>query len=157
MSPTIIFIGLAIVLLILVFLSRRRFGWLALALAAGYVLGQIWSYEVGLFLQVLNVVPDGLPLEAVSTVVVTLLPMLILLFRGPKYNTTLGRIVSAILTVVLASTLLAEPLQQLAIDENIYSLIATYKNIIVGFGLILATIDLLVAKFSDNSDKRSRR
>jgi hypothetical protein len=146
MNAILIFGGLAIVLFAASLFSKRRFGVLGLALAAGSILSGIWDGTAGLLVSLVNVVPKGSWTEAVTKVLVVLAPAIILLFHGVTYKTMPARILGSLLFTVLALTFLVEPLSTvLATDplskEVIGWLRANYSALI-SLGLILAVLDL---------------
>lgn len=93
------------------YFSRRRFGMLALGLAAGSVLSSIWSTEASYIVSSLNIVPSGSATSGFSILIVTLLPAVVLMFKGPKHRSMPVRIISS-----LAFALLGVSLTMTAID-----------------------------------------
>ena len=160
MSTTIILIGLVAIIFVTDFFTKRRFGRLGLALAAGSVLSTIWAYEAELILEALDVAPAGSPTNAIALSAITLLPMVVLLFHGPRYKTLVGRIIGSLLTTVLAMAFLVEPLGRvLAVDgsgADIYSWFTTHKDIVISVGLVLAVGDLLITRSNHSADRRRR-
>ena len=78
----IIYILIIIILLFFAaFITKKRFGLLGLALAAGSILSGIWSYEAGLIPSLFNI-PSGSLTSAVVSSVIILLPAGVLLFHG---------------------------------------------------------------------------
>jgi hypothetical protein len=109
-----------------------------------------------------GIIPPSLSIHAVTLAVITLLPMIILLFHGPRYKTLVSRIIGSLLITVLALAFLVGPLgQALVIDgsgADIYSWFVSHKDIVISAGLVLAVGDLLITKSSSHSTgKRSRR
>lgn len=146
----IIVIALAIILFGLVFLTRRRFGLLGLALGAGATLASLWGYEAGIVLASTGVIPDGQATGAIAVAAITLLPALLLLGRGKKTKKVGIKVTSSLLFVILSLTLLAESLSTaLPLDATgivIYTTLLQYRDVIVSVGLVAALIDILVAK-----------
>ena len=102
MELSFILIGVAAVLFVLAYATKRRFGVLGLGLAAGYVVSQLWQNDIPSAVQAIGVDLGTVPLETVVTLVVLLLPSLVLLFGGPVYKTKRGRFIGALLYVVVA-------------------------------------------------------
>src|SRR6218665_3884594 len=110
MTPILILAGIAIVLFAGAFISKRRFGLLGLALTAGATLSTIWSYDAGLVVSSLGIVPEGAITQAATQSLVVLLPAILLLFHGYAYKNMVSRIIGSLLFAILALAFLVEPI-----------------------------------------------
>lgn len=161
MMPIIILGILAIVLFAVAFVSKRRFGLLGLALTAGATLSTIWSYDAGLMVSSLGILPEGVITQAATQSLVVLLPAILLLFHGYAYKRVPGRIVGSLLFTVLALAFLVEPLSYAlpldGIGGQVYSVIRSYKDVIISAGVILAVTDLFFTKPVHLADKEKKK
>jgi hypothetical protein len=150
MNVVVIFALLAVVLFVSAFITRRRFGLLGLALAAGSILSTIWSYDAGLVVGTIGIFPSGPLTTAITLALIVLLPAVVLLFHGYTYKNIVSRIIGALLFTLLALAFLVEPLGfALPLDgigANIYSELVKYKEVIISIGMIAAVIDLFFTK-----------
>ncbi len=162
MNVVIVFAILAVVLFVSAFITRRRFGLLGLALAAGSILSTIWSFDAGLVVGALGLFPSGPLTTAMTLSLIVLLPAIVLLFHGHTYKNVVSRIVGSLLFTLLALAFLVEPLGfALPLEgygANVYSQIVIYKEVIISIGMILAVIDLFFTKpAAPLIDRRSKR
>ena len=150
MIPIIVFAGVALILFVGAYVSKRRFGLLGLALTAGATLSSIWTYDAGLLVSSLGLVPEGVITQAVTQSLVVLLPAILLLFHGYSYKSKLSRLVGSLLFTVLALAFLVEPigyaLPLSGFGATVYETLKQYKSLIVSIGVILAVIDLFFTK-----------
>lgn len=161
MNVVIVFGVIAVLLFSAAFVTRRRFGLLGLALAAGSILSTIWSYDAGLVVSAVGIVPPGTLTTAATLSLIVLLPAIILLFHGYTYKTLVGRIVGAALFTLLALAFLVQPLGgALRLDgmgANIYEQLVHYKEAIISICTVLAVVDLFLTKpAAPFRDRRSR-
>lgn len=149
MDVLVLFTIISVGLFATVFITKRRFGLLGLALAAGSILSGLWSYEGGLVASMFNV-PSSPLTTVIISVVILLLPAALLLFYSEKYKTVLGRAIGAALFTLLAMAFLIDPLARVVtpqgLGQEIFSWISEYKSLIIGLGLIFAISDLLLTK-----------
>lgn len=159
MEIIIICAVIAVVLFVSAFITRRRFGLLGLALAAGSILSSIWGYDIGLAASSFNI-PSGPMASAIILSIVILLPAGILLFHGYTYKTLIGRVVGASLFTLLALAFLLDPLGHILMPvgfgANVYQMLVNNKSLIIGAGLIVAVIDLFLTKPAHLSDRRHK-
>lgn len=150
MSFVVIFLGIVVALFAVVFFTRRRFGILGLALAAGAILSNLWVGDLTPIIAGAGVVVVKPPLESVIATGLTLLPAVILLASGPTHKGSIQRAVGAAAFAVLAVALLLEPLSvALVIDaagKPLYDFFAQYRAIIITMCLIFAVGDILLTK-----------
>jgi hypothetical protein len=147
-----VFIGsviIAVLIFVAAFITKRRFGFLGLALAAGSILSGIWGYDIGLEASAFGA-PSGLLTTAVVSCLITLFPAGLLLFHGDKYKTMIGRVVGAGLFTLLAVAFLIEPLSHAVTPQGFGSEIFTWlvnnRTTVIGSGLTLAIFDLILTK-----------
>lgn len=156
-----VFIGLALILFIGSFLSKRRFGLLGLALTAGATLSTIWSYDAGLLIASTGLVPSGPMTNAVALSLVVLMPVIVLLFHGYRYKALFSRIIGSLLFTVLALAFLLEPigfaLPLEGTSAYLYNQALSYKDLVISVGVILAVIDLFFTKPAHVAEKNSKK
>ena len=161
MIVPIVFIGLALVLFSLAFISKRRFGLLGLALTAGATLSAMWSYDAGLVISSTGLVPDGPMTNAVALSLVVLLPAIVLLFHGYKYKDVFSRIIGSLFFTVLALAFLVEPIGfALPLEGTsafLYNQALNYKDIVISVGVILAVVDLFFTKPAHKAEKEGKK
>lgn len=150
MIPIFVIAGVFVALFLGSFFSKRRFGFLGLALAAGATLSTIWDYDAGLLLSSTGLVPNGPLTQAVTLSTIVLLPALLLFFHGQKYHKVFPRIIGSLLFASLGLAFLIEaigyalPLEGLS--ATVYAEIVAYKGIIISVGLVAAIVDLFFTK-----------
>lgn len=146
-----IVLGIVFVLLFgLAFITKRRYGALGLALAAGSMISSLWAETLTPIVQNAGLVVQNPPLITVVSVVLVLLPAFILLFSGPSYQSKPKRALGALLFASLAFSLLIEPLGSALVLQDqgklIYDAVFNNRVYIVTVGLILAVFDLLTVQ-----------
>ncbi|MCB9820227.1 hypothetical protein H6796_02935 [Candidatus Nomurabacteria bacterium] len=152
-------IAIATVLLFaLAFATKRRFGVLGLALAAGAMLSELWAEKLTPFFSEAGLVIETPPLQTVIAVALVLMPALLLLFSGPSYQDKVMRVVGAACFAILAAALLIDPLGSGLVlvgdGREIYNFIITNKVYIVTTGLMVALIDILGVHTSKRAYKK---
>lgn len=147
MNVAIVFAVVLLILFILAFLTKRRFGVLGLALAAGSMLSELWAAKLTPLVHDAGLVVQSPPLLTLVSVVLVLLPALLLLFSGPSYRDMPKRIIGAFLFAALAFALLIQPLGSGMVLQGegrvVYEFFDTNRVYIVTAGLIIALLDLL--------------
>lgn len=150
MSFLVIFLMVIGVLFATSFLTKRRFGVLGLALAAGAMLSTLWVGNLTPIIASAGFVIVKPPLESLVSAGLILAPALLLLSSGPTYKTMRQRVIGAAAFAILATSLLLEPLgSALVIDsvgKPVYEFFVKYHAVIVTVALVLALLDLLVTK-----------
>lgn len=146
----IIVVAIGVILFGLAFLSKRRFGMHGLALAAGATLASLWGNDAGVLLASAGVLPPSIAADALALCLVTVLPALLLLTRGKKYKKVGSRVVGSLLFTILALAFIVQPLSSvLPLDATgvvIYTTLLQYQSLIISGGIVLAIIDILMAK-----------
>lgn len=159
MNVIIIFAVLAVVLFLVAFWSRRRYGLLGLALTAGATLSSIWNYDAGLVVSSIGLVPSGPLTNAITLSLLVLLPAIILLFHGYTYKENAARVIGSLLFMILALAFLVEPLGfALPLEgtaNDVYKWLLQWREVIISIGVVLAVIDLFFTRPAKNDrDKR---
>lgn len=161
MISLIILGGVAVALWLAAFISKRRFGMLGLALTAGATVSSLWSYDAGILLASIGLVPQGPVTDAAVLSLITLLPALVLLFHGHTHRGKLGRIIGSTLFVVMAMALLIDPigiaLPVTGSGAQVYLWIKQNAGIIVSVGVVLSVFDLLFVKHVKPVDKSDKK
>ena len=138
---------IGVFLTLLAYLTRRRFGVLGLALAAGAYLSSAWSDELIGIVNDWGVSVGTISLASMVAIGLTLAPAVVLLFSGPVYASGHGRRLGALLFGLFATALVAESISGMVVldsaAQNIFVTIATYEAYIVTVGVALAVIDVL--------------
>lgn len=134
------------------FFTRRRFGVLGLALAAGATLSAMWVGDLTPIIAKAGIIIVQPPLSSVVAVALTLLPAVLLLSSGPVYRSMLQRVVGSSMFAVLAIAFLLPALgSALVIDgvgQSVYAFFVHYHTYIITAGLMVAVIDVLISKTS---------
>lgn len=148
MEVLVILLATTILLFALSYVSKRRFGVLGLALAAGYVLQRLWEDHLPAWAQLL-----GLPNEFIISPVtmlgllIILLPSLALLLGGPTYKSRRGRLLGSLGYALLALVFCVGPLSHslALIDEGrvIFEYVLEYQTYSMTAALIIAVVDML--------------
>lgn len=149
MSVAILFGVIVAVIFVAAFVSSRRFGPLALALAAGFLLAEWWSNWLGSILDGFGMELDWLPNGVIAVLLLLLAPLFALLASGPKYQKKHMKIVSAAGIAFLAAALLVMPLGKfMSLDGQaleLYKMFAGAWRYIATTGLVLGVVDLFLA------------
>jgi hypothetical protein len=160
-NTILVFAGTAVVLFVLSFWSKRRFGVLGLALAAGSVLAGLWLNDASMLIGALGIIPRGNITNAVTIAIVTVLPAVVLMFHGHAYKDFIPRAVGAILFTVLGLAFLASPIEIAtaggASALEIYRRLENYQGLIISLGLIVAVLDLVFTRNGKSLEKRGKR
>ena len=149
MSMVLLFGGVAVVVTALAFVLNRRFGVLALALAAGALLAELWAEWLAGVISGLGVSSvAGLPNGVVATIILTVGPLVLLLITGPKGHGKLLRLISAVLVGVLAAAVLVRPLGKfMTLDAEAmktYKLLSDWWYYAATVGLVVGLVDMSV-------------
>jgi len=149
-------IVIAAFLFFAVFITKRKFGLLGLALAAGSILSSLWVERAGYILGMLNVTASLLVISLISALII-LLPAMTMIFHDGKYRTFFGRVVGASLFTLLALAFLIDPIGRVLIPQGmsatIYNWLVLNNHTIIAVCLILAIIDLLIPKHKKSHEK----
>ena len=142
----------------LAFLTKRRFGVLGLALAAGAMLSNLWAETLTPVIKDAGVMVDVPPLATLVATALVLLPSVVLLFSGPSYHSLLMRVVGAFSYAALALALLLEPLGSAlalqGVSVDIYQFFVDNRVYILTAGLIFALFDILSTRTGSHRKPR---
>lgn len=150
MSFVIIFLIVILSLFVLVFFTKRRFGVLGLALAAGAMLSNIWVGDLTPIIAEAGFILVKPPLSSVVAASLTLLPAILLLISGPTYKSMSQRVGGALAFAILATALLLDPLGSALVIEgpgkSVYDFMVANRTVIITAGLVLAIIDVFLTR-----------
>jgi hypothetical protein len=155
MNITLIII--ALILFVIIYTTKRRYGLLALAVVAGSIISASWSTYVTAVLQLQGVKLLSPPLNAVVATLLIVLPATLLLFVGPKYKKKWQRAVGSLLFAVFGTLLiviaLAREVPDLMADNQIGTIAIQNYPIIIVVGVVLAIGDTILAHWSKSGKK----
>lgn len=148
MQVAIIFGGIMVAMFVFGFLSRRRFGALALSLAAGSVLSSMWSVALGDYLESVGLEDMVLPVGVISAVALLIAPAVFVMLGGPKHHEKRQQVVAALAFALLAAAFLVEPMgRYITLSGDALTaytwLLGSHKYVITA-GLVLGIIDMFV-------------
>lgn len=148
MDVVLIFGAILVVVFVATFISARRFGPLALALAAGALLSGLWADWLAEQLDGFGIGLPWLPVGVLAAIILILLPLVVLLLSGPRYYNRLERFLSALSIGVMTAAFLVEPLGEFMTLEGdaltVYEYLVDSWHYVVTIGLILGVIDLFL-------------
>ncbi|PID33253.1 hypothetical protein CR969_01705 [Candidatus Saccharibacteria bacterium] len=148
MSVVILFAIILAVVFVIAFVSSRRFGPLALALAAGSMLAEFWTEWLSIVIGGLGVSFPGLSDKVIATIILLLSPLFLLLLGGPKYYGKHEKVISALAIAILTSALLVRPLgMYMTLDGDalaVYKTLSDWWQYVVTVGLLLGLFDLFL-------------
>ena len=157
MNIVIIYGVILLVLFGMAYVTKRRFGVLGLALAAGAMLSELWAEKLTPIVASAGIQVSAPPLSTIVAVLLVLLPAVLLLTSGPVYNKRSERMIGALMFALLAVALLVEPLGSGLVLEGeslkVYELLFENRVYIVTAGLLVALFDLVFAKTSRTKSK----
>ncbi len=140
---------IALILALIVYVSKRRFGMICLGLVAGSIIATNWAIYLTSLLQSQGLRLISPPLEAVVGIILILLPALLLLMVGPKYHNRIGRLLGSLITGLLALALMiAQGVEDTSSTLPLLANINYFQAIIVGVAIVAALGDILYAHFS---------
>lgn len=151
MNVVVIFLIVVVALFVVAFATKRRFGVLGLALAAGAMLSSLWTEKLTPLVEQSGVVSITLPpLASLVAAALVLLPAVLLFFSGPTYKHKGQRAAGSLAFAVLALALLLEPLGSALIlqdtGKQVYDFFVQNRVYIVTVGLVFALFDILATK-----------
>lgn len=160
MSVAIIFGAILAVVFVIAFVSSRRFGPLALALAAGSLLAELWADWLTIIIGGFGIDVPGLPQGVIATLILLLAPLILLFLGGPRYRGKWERFFSALMIALLTAALLVQPLgKYMQLDGEalaVYQVLSEWWKYVVSVGLVLGLIDVFLlhsAKAPEHSKK----
>ena len=160
MNVIITLLIIAVGIFVAAFITKRRFGLLGLALAAGSILSGIWGYDIGLEASAFGA-PSGMLTTAIVSCLIILFPAGILLFHGDKYRSLIGRIIGAVLFTLLAVAFFIEPLSRAIIPQgfgsDVFNWLVNNRTMVIGAGLTIALFDLILTKSAHFPGKHHKK
>ena len=162
MNAIITLIIAAVVLFLLAFFSKRRFGILGLALAAGYVLQQLWEPLFPTWASYVSL-PAEVPISPLTVIglVVLLLPSLLLLFGGPTYKNMTGRLIGSVLYALLAvlfgAAALAGSMDLTGESKQVFDSVMENRDYILTGALVLAVVDVMHSRSSGGGKAHKKK
>ena len=148
MSVIILFGAILVAVFMIAFVSSRRFGPLALSLAAGFLLSEWWASWLTGLLDGLKLAVNWLPNGVIAALTLTLIPLFALLLGGPRYQRKHEKIVSAVAIAFLTASLLVVPLgKYVSLDGqalDLYKVFANNWRYVATLGLVCGVIDLFM-------------
>lgn len=149
MEVAILICLVAIVLFVAAFVTKRRFGVLGLALAAGYVLSQLWREQIPQLVDMVGVESDAISPVTLATLSVIVLPSAVLFFGGPVCRTKRGRLVGSLLYAVLAVVFSLEALEHTLVlmgpGKHVFDMLVEFRPYILTLALVLSVVDVMHA------------
>ncbi len=142
----LVIIGIVIVLFGLAFFTRRRFGVLGLALAAGTVLAQYATNDLANVLQHYNVSIGGIDHKIIASIFLIVSPALLLLAGGPTYHDKKSAIIGATAFSLLGMFFMLGPLSSILPADNaamrdVLVMMSNVQNYVIIAALLFALID----------------
>lgn len=95
MNEILLLSGAILVVMMVVFLSARRFGMISLALAAGAVIVGLWTERLAVVMKEFDIGALGVPTGVLVSVFLLLAPLGLVSLVGPKYRGLAARTLSA--------------------------------------------------------------
>lgn len=150
MNVVIVILILVALLFALSFFTKRRFGVLGLALAAGAMLSKTWAPELTPYVRQAGVQLVAPPLESVVAASLVLLPAILLLFSGPTYHAMWQKLIGSAVFALLAISFLLEPLGGALVltgdSQAVYEFLVHNRTWIITGGILYALFDLLMVR-----------
>lgn len=148
MDVVVLFLAIVFVVAAGAFLSGRRFGILAVGLAVGSVLSELWASELAKLVASFGVATPLLPVGVWSAVGLLLLPVVLLLMSGPRQQNKMWRLASAVGVGLLAAAFLVVPLGRFMTLEGdvlqVYQILKSYWTYVVTIGLVIGVADVFM-------------
>ncbi len=136
-----------VVLALLAFVLRRRFGVMGLALASGSLLSSMWADDLVSIIAGINGSVATIATAGLVAAGLVVLPALVLLFSGPTYPTRRSRLIGAGLFGLFATVLVAGPLSSALVMDTtaqaVFGWVGAHTRVIVTAGITLAVLDVL--------------
>lgn len=157
----IVSLVITLALFAVAYVSRRRFGILGLALAAGALLADYLSKDLSRLIAE-NKIPVE-PLSAVSAAMIflTLLPSLILLLGGPHYKKRNDAMAAAAGFAVLALVLILSPLMSSLPPDKLMNpflkWVDTYRSLLLAIALGTAIFDIWMIRIAPPPEEGKKK
>lgn len=161
MNMLIVLAVIAVLLFLLGFITKRRFGVLGLTLFAGSYLAHTWTGAAIPLIEKTGVNLSSLDLSPATLIAAlfTIAPSLILLANSPQYHSKWAKIIGAFAYAVLAVILLVPVLNNVdfanAQNQSLIDFVTKNYTMLVTAGLIAAIIDLFLSRSHKKHSKQS--
>ncbi len=147
-------------LFLLAFVTKRRFGVLALSLVAGEMLSRLWMGELTPMVAEAGIITVKPPLSTIVAAMLILAPAILLLFSGPTAHNKNIRIGGSIIFAILGVMLLFDPMRSAFIIEGVGSdlqrYILMYQAVIVTVCILLALVDVFITRTPKHASHRKK-
>jgi hypothetical protein len=158
----VILLVLALGLFALAYVTKRRFGVLGLALAAGALLSSEITRDTANFLQYLDIPVEPLSFMSAAHVLLVLTPAFVLLFAGPKYHGAKAALLGSAAFAVFGTILLLAPLSRdLPLQDPVVlpflNAMAANSSLIITICTALAVLDMFHIHSASPLGKKSKR
>ena len=159
---TALLVGVFAVLLLLGFWTKRRFGVVGLALAAGALLAQSSSDLLATYYASQHLHIGDVGHYALAIITLTIIPPLLMLMSGPQYASRKGALLGAFASAILGVTLIISALGNIPPDGSqqlnvIIDNIMGWQGVIIIAAIIGALLDvLLVNRIHHTAHKKSK-
>lgn len=158
MNALVVAVLLAVGLFFASYVTRRRFGVLGLALAAGAVLSANWAATLTPFLQRHGVHLIAPPLESLVQLVLILAPPFVLLFSGQTYSKMLPRVVGSLAFSLLAMAFCVDVLSTTLVADTsnvaVFRQLHDNQSLIIVAGIIAALADIILTRKSKSKENK---
>lgn len=148
MNVAVLLLAVLVVIFVVVLVTGRRIGPLALAAAAGYIFVELWMEAVRVILGGVGINLPWLPDGVVAALILLLVPMGMLMVGGPKYHKKHEKLVAAaVVTVLVAALLVGVLAKYLAVDgatQTVVRQLTSWRQYIITAGLAVGLADLFL-------------
>ncbi len=157
----IVIAGLFLVFFLLAYISRRRFGTLGLALAAGALLANNLTVWLAAQLAYIDFPTGPLSDRVAANIMLILLPALVLLLSGPSYTKKHQILLGATAFATMAMLLILGPLTSVLTPDPsaraVLPVIASYNDVAIAVAIVLAIADAWLTHNLPSRDKKSSK
>lgn len=157
MNTIVVFAILLVGLFAAVYIPKRRFGVLGLALCGGALLSASWTSTLTPWVESQGVSVVAPPLATIVAALLILLPPALLIFGGPTYSSNVQRTVGSVAFAILALVFLLQPLGDALVFDTagtqIYSLLHANSNAAIVVGIALALADIMMTRTPHHGKK----
>ena len=148
MNVAVLLLAVLVVIFVVVLVTGRRIGPLALAAAAGYIFVELWMEAVRVILGGVGINLPWLPDGVVAALILLLVPMGMLMVGGPKYHKKHEKLVAAaVITLLVAALLVGVLAKYLAVDgaaQTVVRQLTSWHQYIITAGLGVGLADLFL-------------
>ena len=141
----IVSLVVALALFAVAYVSRRRFGIVGLALAAGSLLAGYMTKDLSKLIAQYGIPVEPLSAISAASIILTLLPAFVLLFGGPHYKKRNDAMVGAVGFAVMAMLLILEPLTSSLPPDRLMqpflNWVSSYSSVLLAVVVAAAVVD----------------